>query len=335
MQNPLIIDLGTGFLKYGYPTQSKPQILPACLKAQNGRLGDQYLTMLDPTRVGKFYPLENGNLPECAILKPLILEIFNRLALGGYQRRSTEVQLLIFATVAQNHIYRVCDELREQLACQKLIAAYQQVLTLLLLGKHTGLVVDIGHSLSIITPIYQGFLLHDHVIDTATGGLYVTAALRQLFEKMDEAPSKKAVFAKIATDPKSIEYIKHNFCQVHPNPKDKTSLKEWRYRRKNIDVPLGSATWQAPEVLFDPSILGVNDVGLIEAIIESIEQTDITIRRELSNDIILTGGSSLIFGLRERVETELKRELPHLPINVYALQDALTFSWTGAASLVT
>ncbi len=335
MQNPLIIDLGTGFLKYGYPSQSKPKILPAYIEAQNGRTGDQYLTMLDPTRVGKFYPLENGNLPECNILKPLILEIFNRLALGGYQRRSTEVQLLVFATVAQNHIYRVCDELREQLACQKLIAAYQQVLTLLLLGKHTGLVVDIGHSLSIITPIYQGFLLHDHVIDTATGGLYVTAALRRLLEQMDETPSKKSVYAKIATDPKSIEYIKHNFCQVHPNPQDKSSLKEWRYRRKNVDVPLGSATWKAPEVLFDPSILGVNDAGLIDAIFESIEQTDITIRRELSNDIILTGGSSLIFGLRERVETELKRRLPHLPINVYALQDALTFSWTGAANLAT
>ena len=333
MQNPLIIDLGTGFLKYGYPNQTLPKIMPACLKSQREYKGDSNLLTLDPTRIGKFYPMENGNLPDSDVLKPLILDVFDRMAIGGHQRVATQLQLLVFSTVEQNRVYDVCDALREGLGCHKLLAAYQQVLTLLFLGKHTGMVVDIGHTVSMITPIYQGFLLREHVVDTVTGSLYVTAALRRLFEEMAKNSESYSDYAKIATDTKAIEYIKRNFCQVRPNPKDKKTPQQWNYRRKDINVSLGSVPWKAPEVLFDPSLIGIGDMGLIDAVIESIEQTDISIRRELSNDIILSGGGSLFLGLRERFENELKQRLPHLPVNVYALEDALTNAWSGAAAL--
>jgi len=333
MNNPLIVDLGTGFLKYGYPQQTTPHIMPAYLKSEGASQGDSYLLMLDPTRLGKFFPMENGNLPDSEVLKPLMLDVFDRMAIGGYQRVATELQLLIFSTVDQNRIYDVCDTLREDLGCRKLLAAYQQVLTLLFLGKHTGMVIDIGHTISIATPIYQGFLLREHVEDTAAGSLYVTAALRRMFEEKAKESTKYSDYAKIATDMKAIEYIKRNFCQVRPNPRDKKLPREWQYRRKDINVSLGEVPWKATEVLFDPSLIGIGDKGLIDAVVDSIEQADITIRRELSNDIILSGGGSLFLGLRERFEHELKRRLPHLPVNCYALEDALTNAWSGAATL--
>ena len=333
MQNPLIIDLGTGFLKYGYPDQTHPKIIPAWVKASGGRTGDQYLVTLDPTRAGKFYPMENANLPTSEVLKPMILDIFDRVGLGGHQRRATEVQLLVFSGVPQNHVYHVCDNLRGSLGCKKLLAAYQQVLTLLFLNKHTGFVVDIGHSVSLITPIYQGFLLQEHVANTATGGLYVSAALRRLLEEKAKDSARYSDYATLATDAKAIEYIKCNYCQVAPDSRYKNTPREWNYRRKNLNVPLGDITWKAPELLFDPSILGISDKGLVDAVIESIEQVDLTMRRELAHDIVLTGGTSLILGLRERFEYELKRRMPHLPINVYALEDALTNAWRAATKL--
>ena len=334
MQNQLIIDLGTGFLKYGYPDQSKPRIMPAYLKATDDRVGDQYLTKLDPTRAGKFFPLENGNLPNADVLKPLILGVFDRLGLGGHQRVATEVQLLVFSPVDPNHVYGVCDDLRALVGCRKLLAAYQQLLALLFLKKHTGMVVDIGHSVTLVTPIYQGFLLREHIIDTAVGGLYVSAALRRLLEEMAKESTRYSDYAKLATDVKAVEYVKRNFCQVRHDPHDKTTPREWNYRRKNLNIPLGTVTWRAPEVLFDPSLIGISDTGIVDAVVESIEQVDITIRRELSNDIVLIGGGSMILGLRERLELELQRKLPHLPINVYGLEDALSFAWQCAVHLV-
>ncbi|MDO8056933.1 MAG: hypothetical protein Q6361_08740 [Candidatus Hermodarchaeota archaeon] len=333
MKNPLIIDLGTGFLKYGYPDQAHPKIIPAWVKEAGGRAGDQYLVTLDPTRAGKFYPMENANLPTSEVLKPIILDIFDRVGLGGHQRLATEVQLLVFSGVPQNHVYQVCDGLRAALGCKKLLAAYQQVLTLLFLNKHTGFVVDIGHSVSLVTPIYQGFLLQEHVVNTATGGLYVSSALRRLLEEKAKDSARYSDYATLATDAKAIEYIKRNYCQVAPDSRYKNTPREWNYRRKNLNVPLGDITWKAPELLFDPSILGISDKGLIDAVIESIEQVDFTMRRELAHDIVLTGGSSLILGLRERFEHELKRRIPHLPINVYALEDAMTNAWRAATQL--
>jgi actin-related protein len=334
MQKPLIIDLGTGFLKYGYPDQPKPRIMPAYLKATEDKKGDQYLIQLDPTRGGRFFPFENANLPEAEVVKPLILEVFDRVGLGGHQRVATEVQLLVFSTVDPNHVYQVCDELRGLLGCRKLIAAYQQLLALLFLEKHTGMVVDIGHSITLVTPIYQGYLLREHIIDTATGGLYVSSALRKLLEEKAKDSSQYSDYAKLATDVKAVEYIKRNFCQVNRDPRDPTTPREWNYRRKNLDIPLGSTTWKAPEVLFDPSLLGISDSGIVDAIVNAIEQVDITIRRELSNDIVLIGGGSMILGLRERLELELKRKLSHLPVNVYGLEDALSFAWQCAVNLV-
>jgi actin-related protein len=243
------------------------------------------------------------------------------------------VELLIFSGVPQNHVYQVCDTLRAALGCKKLLAAYQQVLTLLFLQKHTGTVVDIGHSVSLITPIYQGFLLQEHVVNTATGGLYVSAALRRLLEEKAKDSPRYSDYATLATDAKAIEYIKRNYCQVSPDSRYKNTPREWNYRKKNLNIPLGDITWKAPELLFDPSILGISDKGLIDAVIESIEQVDLTMRRELAHDIVLTGGSSLILGLRERFEHELKKRIPHLPVNVYALEDAMTNAWRAATQL--
>lgn len=331
MLDRLIIDLGTGYLKYGFHNQKRPKVMHACYKTTEKESGDPYLKILDPTRVGMVYPFENANLPDIPVFQPLLLEIFDRLSLSTRKLASIDIQLLVFSSVDQDRIYDVCDELRKVLGCHKMLAAYQQVLTLLLLEKHTGLVVDIGHSISLVTPIYKGFLLRQHVVDTATGSLYISAAIRQQLEVMAKEKNDSA-YAKLATNTKAIEHIKRTYCQVLPALSEDTP-KPQRYRKKGIDVSLGSVPWQAPEVLFDPSIIGVSDLGLPDAVKQTLDQVDVTMRGELANDIILTGGSSAYPGLRERFQRELKKKLSHLPYNVYALENAFTFAWAGAATL--
>lgn len=336
MVHPLIIDLGTGFLKYGFPGLRYPKVLRASYKTQNEKSGDPYLHKLDPNRKGFTYPLENGNLPDSTALQPLLAKIFDRLNLTEQKLAKTDVQLLVFASVPQDQVYETCDELKKAIQCRKMLAAYQQVLTLLLLGKHSGIVVDIGYTISLITPIYQGFLIRDQVISTATGSFLISAAIRQsLIESAKKATETDArTYRKLAQDENAIEHIKRTLCQVLPIFKSKPkSSKKKRYRYDNLDFELDSIIWQATEVLFDPKHIGIGDIGIVDAVAQVVEKSDATIRKTLTNDIILTGGGSMFPGLCKRFETQLRQQLPHLPINVYDLENAFACTWQSAAKL--
>jgi actin-related protein len=336
MVRPLIIDLGTGFLKYGFPGLRYPKVLRASYKTQNGNSGDPYLHKLDPNRKGFTFPLENGALPDSGALQPLLAKIFDRLNLTDQKLAKTDVQLLVFATVPQNQVYETCDELKKVLQCRKMLAAYQQVLTLLLLSKHSGIVVDIGYTISLIAPIYQGFLIRDQVISTATGSFLISAAIRQsLTESAKKASERDApIYRKLAGDEKAIEHIKRTLCQVLPVFKRKPeSPKKKRYRYNNLDFELDSIIWQATEVLFDPKHIGIGDIGLVDAIVQVLEGSDATIRKALANDIILTGGGSMFPGLCHRFETQLRQRFSHLPINVYDLENPFACTWQSAAKL--
>ena len=72
-----------------------------------------------------------------------------------------------------------------------------------------------------------------------------------------------------------------------------------------------------PEVLFQPSDIGLEQAGVAEATAQSILSL-YPIEQELcSANIVLTGGNVLFKGFRERFETELRALLPdHLPLRV-------------------
>uniref|UniRef100_A0A0M3JIN1 Actin-like protein (inferred by orthology to a C. elegans protein) n=1 Tax=Anisakis simplex TaxID=6269 RepID=A0A0M3JIN1_ANISI len=56
-----------------------------------------------------------------------------------------------------------------------------------------------------------------------------------------------------------------------------------------------------PEVLFNPSDIGVQQMGVAEAIAASINKCPKAMHGRLYNNIILVGGNSLFEGYRKRV----------------------------------
>ena len=59
-------------------------------------------------------------------------------------------------------------------------------------------------------------------------------------------------------------------------------------------VSLSSERFEAPEVLFNPALLGKGDQdGLHKMVNKTVTECDLDIRKELYQNIILSGGSSL------------------------------------------
>lgn len=91
---------------------------------------------------------------------------------------------------------------------------------------------------------------------------------------------------------------------------------------------------RVPEVLFQPSIAGVDQAGLIE-IIEGIIMNRFSSpvqQTTLLKDIFLTGGSTLFRGFEERLAHDLRTVLPaDYAATVRRAQDPIFDAWKGAA----
>ena len=63
---------------------------------------------------------------------------------------------------------------------------------------------------------------------------------------------------------------------------------------------VGLLVCRAPEVLFDPSLVGLESKGIHHLVHDTINKCDIDVRRELYNNIVLSGGTSMFEGLQSR-----------------------------------
>ena len=93
-----------------------------------------------------------------------------------------------------------------------------------------------------------------------------------------------------------------------------------------------------PEILFKPNILG-NELGICnigQACYNSIQKFDNDIRKDFYNNILLSGGTSMFKGLKERLEKEIKDLVPQSmkeKIKVIAGDERKFAAWIGGSLL--
>ena len=62
-----------------------------------------------------------------------------------------------------------------------------------------------------------------------------------------------------------------------------------------------------PEVLFKPSFIGKEELGIPDLCHNSIKRCNIDIRKDLYYNILLSGGNAIFNGLSDRLTNELKK----------------------------
>lgn len=65
-----------------------------------------------------------------------------------------------------------------------------------------------------------------------------------------------------------------------------------------------------PEILFHPSDIGIQQMGLPEAIVHSINLCPEETRPHLYNNIVVTGGNGCFPGMKERLSKEVRALAP-------------------------
>lgn len=113
-----------------------------------------------------------------------------------------------------------------------------------------------------------------------------------------------------------------------PWPFDPESQREAHQLHLNVE------RIRVPEVVFKPSIAGVDQAGLIEIAADIINQrfSSEDDRARLLKDVFLTGGNTLFQGFEERFRNELRGVLSvDAALNVRKAADPVLDAWKGAA----
>lgn len=113
-----------------------------------------------------------------------------------------------------------------------------------------------------------------------------------------------------------------------PWPFDPESQKEAHQIHLNVE------RIRTAEVVFQPSIAGVDQAGIVEVVADIIMQrfSDPKDRSSLLRDIFVTGGNTMFQGFDDRLRRELRSVLPsEYELGIRRASDPILDSWKGAA----
>lgn len=217
-----------------------------------------------------------------------------------------------------------------------LFVSLQAVLSLYASGRTTGVVLDSGDGVSHCVPIYEGFALPNAIQRMDLAGRDVSDHLQMLL--------RKAGYNFITSAERDIvRDIKEKKCYVAYDPikeeqllserNNKTLFMQYKLPDGNI-LEIGPERFRAPEILFDPSLIGMEVDGIQHQLHNSILKCDIDMRKTLYSSIVLSGGSTLFTGFADRLLKEVHALSPkNTKVRIFAPEQRQFSTWQGGSIL--
>lgn len=205
------------------------------------------------------------------------------------------------------------------------------VLSLYASGRTTGVVLDVGEGVMQCVPVYEGHALRHSVTRSDVAGRDVTRHMQLLLRRsgLNFTTTAEADFVKT---------LKEETCYVNPTASfESNAEKESRTQYQLPDgqaITLSSERYQAPELLFNPSLIGSEEPGAADCLVNSILKSDLDLRSTLFSQIVLAGGSTLFPGFGDRMLYEVRTKSPsHTRIRISAPPERIHSTYVGGSIL--
>ncbi|MHA1727035.1 MAG: hypothetical protein ACTSXH_19705, partial [Promethearchaeota archaeon] len=308
---PIILDLGSAYVKIGFAGDPTPRfIFPNMIGterykavmvdvgARNIYVGNDAMKMRGVLKVS--YPVERGIIKDWDGYYEILNYIFYSLLriedLSQYPVVYTE------SLFVQHDIKEyIAHILFETYGVQSLIFVPTPFLSLFSVGLTTGLVIESGDGTTWIVPIINGKIIQEAVQRLNLAGMDVNHNLKSLLMREGISISSSAV-------DEIIKEIKEKNCYFILDPsKPPRTDDNYIYRLpdgSNLRIP-SHIIYEAPEVLFQPSMLGYTIQNLPQATITSLKSIDKEHWEDLLSHIVLSGGNVLYSGFEERFKLEI------------------------------
>ncbi|KAL8952526.1 MAG: hypothetical protein Q9222_001556 [Ikaeria aurantiellina] len=344
---PIVLDNGSGTIRAGFAGEDLPKCYfpsfvgrPKHIRVLAGGLeGDVFIGQRAQELRGLLkirYPLEHGIVTDWDDMERIWQFVYTE----ELKTLSEEHPVLLTEPPLNPRSNRdaAAQLLFETFNVPALYTSIQAVLSLYASGRTTGVVLDAGDGVSHAVPVYEGFAMPNSIRRIDVAGRDVTEQMQLLFRK-------SGLVFHTSAEKEVVRTIKEKTCYVAPDPKKEE--REWsqhngRPEGKIVEhvlpdgnkIKVGSERWKAPEILFDPELIGLEYPGIHQIVVDAINRTDLDLRKSLFGNIVLSGGSTLCKGFGDRLLHEVQRlAVKDMRIKIFAPPERKYSTWIGGSIL--
>ncbi|XP_021028428.1 uncharacterized protein LOC110302018 [Mus caroli] len=295
----IVIDTGTGFTKCGLAQENHVlSVVPSQVQMLQHPPQGQPQYVVPEHQEGSYSVLNRGVVSDWDALEVLWQHLFY----CKLRVQPEEMAVLVADSPISPRTNRekVAEILFERFHVPAMQTVHQALLTLYAYGRTTGLVVGSGHGTSYVAPIITGDLAPIDTYRLDVAGADLTDYLTQLLMSGGHSLPKGGI----------VRQIKEACCYVAMDTATEMARNQSQVQvdfvlpDKHV-ITLGSERFCCPEALFQPSLLGLNQLGLPQLALLSISRLEVKQQEQLLANVVLEGGSTLINGFPERLRQEL------------------------------
>jgi centractin len=217
-------------------------------------------------------------------------------------------------------------------------------------------VLDVGEGVTHCVPVYEGYALTHSIVRSDVAGRDVTRRMQLLLRRSGLAFTTTAESDLVKKMKEELCFVQQVSSQTTTTTTTTgTTIQEQRNvgggggNKSGMDERMVKVTYQlpdgqtvqvseerymAPEVLFQPSLMGSEEIGVANALVDSIMKSDLDLRPTLFSQIVLAGGSTCLSGFGDRLLSEVRMRCPvHTRIRISAPPERVHSAWVGGSIL--
>ncbi|XP_050262812.1 actin-like [Quercus robur] len=340
---PIVCDNGTGSVKAGFAGDDAPCVLsPSIIGRPRNRhamigIGQKAIYFGDEAQARRgilslSYPIEHGIVRDWEAMERLWEHTFDkelRVNIEEHPVLLTEAPLN-----PKTNREKMVEIMFEAFAIPATFIAIQAVLSLYASGRTTGMVMDSGEGVTHAVPIYEGYALPHAIQRLDLAGKDLTDYLTKILAEEGYIFTTSAEREIVRDIKEKLSYVAMDFEKELGVSKESSELEKLYELPDGQVITIGAGRFKCPEVLFDPRIVGMESGGVHEIVLRSIRRCDMDIRREMFGNLVLSGGTTMIPGLADRLAKELSSLAPPgVRVRVVSPPERKYSVWIGGSIL--